>query len=118
MLISVFWDVAKCSLVEILEDRAASIFRKEEYYKHYVSGHYPSSCFYLNHGPVFIGTISVNWAQLRRFYLKTETESSLRNVAFLNKNRTMDNVQKYNVYANVPALQTFRSYLEEHYPED
>jgi hypothetical protein len=27
-----------------------------------------------------IGTSSVDWSQLIRFYLKTETESSLRNV--------------------------------------
>jgi hypothetical protein len=27
------------------------------------------------------GTSSVDWAQLSRFHLKTETESSLRNVA-------------------------------------
>jgi hypothetical protein len=27
-----------------------------------------------------IGTSSIDWAQLSRFYLKTETESSLRNV--------------------------------------
>jgi hypothetical protein len=31
----------------------------------------------------------VNWAQLSRFYLKTETESSLRNIVYLNKNRKM-----------------------------
>jgi hypothetical protein len=29
-----------------------------------------------------IGTTSINCAQLSRFYLKTETESSLRNVVF------------------------------------
>jgi hypothetical protein len=29
-----------------------------------------------------IGTSSIDWTQLSRFYLKTETESSLRNVAF------------------------------------
>jgi hypothetical protein len=44
-----------------------------------------------------IGTSSIERAQLSRFHLKTETESSLRNVVFLNKNRTMDNVQKHNV---------------------
>jgi hypothetical protein len=31
------------------------------------------------------------------FYLKTETDSSLRNIVLLNKNRTMDNVQKHNM---------------------
>jgi hypothetical protein len=48
-----------------------------------------------------IGTSSIDWAQLSKFYLKTETESSLRNVVFrkvhrtvfLNKDRTLDNVQ-------------------------
>jgi hypothetical protein len=40
------------------------------------------------HRPVYtplspeIGNISIDWAQLSRFYLKTETESSLRNVMF------------------------------------
>jgi hypothetical protein len=29
-----------------------------------------------------IGTSSINWAQMSEFYLKTETESSLRNVVF------------------------------------
>jgi hypothetical protein len=51
-----------------------------------------------------MGTRSIDWGQLSRFYLKTETESSLRNVVFCNinrtvfldKDRTMDNVQKHN----------------------
>jgi hypothetical protein len=52
--------------------------------------------------------------QLRRFYLKTETESSLRNFVFkykqnrvLDKNRKMDNAQKHNVCTNVLSSQTF-----------
>jgi hypothetical protein len=53
-----------------------------------------------------IGTSSIDWAQLSRFHLKTETESSLWNV--FNKNRTMDNVQKYNNCINIPTSQTFR----------
>jgi hypothetical protein len=28
---------------------------------------------------IFLGTSSIDWAQLSRFYLKTETQSSLRN---------------------------------------
>jgi hypothetical protein len=36
-----------------------------------------------------IGTSFIDWAQLSRFYLKTETECSLRNVVFLNKNRAV-----------------------------
>jgi hypothetical protein len=49
----------------------------------------------------------IDWAQLSRVYLKTETESRLRNFV-LNKNRTMDNVQKHNICTNVPSSQTFR----------
>jgi hypothetical protein len=44
-----------------------------------------------------IMTSSVYWAQLSGFYLKTETETSLRSVVFRNKNRTMDNVPKHNI---------------------
>jgi hypothetical protein len=44
-----------------------------------------------------IGTNTISLAQLSRFYLKTETESSLQNVVFLNKNRMVDNVQKHNI---------------------
>jgi hypothetical protein len=47
---------------------------------------------------------SIDWAQLSRFYLKTWTESSLRNVVLKNKqdgvsdkDETMDNVQKHNI---------------------
>jgi hypothetical protein len=51
------------------------------------------------------GTSSIDWAKLSRFYLKTEAESSFRNVVFwkinrmvfLDKARTMDNVQKHNI---------------------
>jgi hypothetical protein len=75
-------------------------------YKYYVSGHYPSSCLYLKtpsclffktqrfgdwilssssgktYGCPEIGTSSIEWARLSRFYLKRETEYSLRNVVF------------------------------------
>jgi hypothetical protein len=51
---------------------------------------------------------SIDWAQLSRFHLKTETESCLRNIV-LNKNRTMDNVQRHNSCINIPSSQTFRS---------
>jgi hypothetical protein len=40
-------------------------------------------------------------AQLSRLYLKTKTESSLRNVVFWNIKRTMDNVQKHNICVNI-----------------
>jgi hypothetical protein len=64
------------------------------HYKCYVSGYYPSSCFYLKQNVWDIESSSIDWAQLSRFYLKTETEFSLRNVV-LNKNRTLTNVQKH-----------------------
>jgi hypothetical protein len=66
-----------------------------------------------------IGTSSIDWAQLCRFYLKTETESSLWNIVFwnisgmvfLDKNRMMDNVQKHNIWTcflfNLRAPATF-----------
>jgi hypothetical protein len=36
-----------------------------------------------------IGTAFIDWVQLSRFYLKMETESSLRNVVFSNSNMTV-----------------------------
>jgi hypothetical protein len=42
------------------------------------------------------GAVSVG-PQLSKFHLKTEPETSLRNVVFLNKIRMMDNVQKHNI---------------------
>jgi hypothetical protein len=66
-----------------------------------------------------MGTSSIDWAQLSKFYLKTGTESSLPNVVLKNKqdgvfdtDTTMDNVQKHNTFTNVPLSQTFRSYLD------
>jgi hypothetical protein len=48
-----------------------------------------------------MGSSSIDWAQLNRFCLKTDTEFSLRNVVFkykhdsvLDENRTMVNMQK------------------------
>jgi hypothetical protein len=52
-----------------------------------------------------IGAGCIDWFQLSRFYLKTETESGLWNVVFLNINRAMDNAQKHNVGTNVPSSQ-------------
>jgi hypothetical protein len=39
------------------------------------------------------GTISIDWVQLSRFCLKTETDSSLRNVLFRNMNRTVFSIK-------------------------
>jgi hypothetical protein len=64
------------------------------------------------HGPE-IGTSYIDWVKPSRFYLKTETESRLRNVVFWNINRKMDNVQKHNVCINVPWSQMFRSYCTQ-----
>jgi hypothetical protein len=85
------------------------IHRPVNFSKHNVSetGLSPSSgeTYSVGHNPK-IGTSSIDWAQPSRFYLKTETESSLRSVVFwkikrtvfLNKDRTMDKVQKHNIY--------------------
>jgi hypothetical protein len=68
-----------------------------------------------------IGTSSIDWAQLSRFYLNTETESSLRNVVFwstnravfLDKKRKMDNVQKHNIYTRPGLLFSGSEYEAE-----
>jgi hypothetical protein len=57
-----------------------------------------------------IGTSSIDWVQVSRFYLKMEPESSLQNIVFLNKNRTMDKVQEHKICINVPLSPTFRFY--------
>jgi hypothetical protein len=44
---------------------------------------------WLCHGCPKIGTISIDWAQRSRFYLKMKTESSLWNVVFWITNRTV-----------------------------
>jgi hypothetical protein len=51
--------------------------------------------------------IAIDWAQLSRFYLNKETESSLQIAVFwqinrtaLDKDSTMDNVKKYNIWAS------------------
>jgi hypothetical protein len=70
-------------------------------FKYYVFGHYLLSCFfYLKTTSCLyfktrrfgywilspeVGTSSINWAQLSRFYLKTETEMSLRNAVLKHK---------------------------------
>jgi hypothetical protein len=64
---------------------------------YYVSGRYPSSCFYLK------CIVSETGFCLR---LQVKTESSLRNIV-LHKNRTMDNVQKHNNCINVPSSHLF-----------
>jgi hypothetical protein len=51
------------------------------------------------------GTIS---AQLHKYHLKTETESSLQNVVFYLKDRTIYNVQNCDSYVIIPSSQTYR----------
>jgi hypothetical protein len=74
-----------------------------------LSGEYPAtellSTVNSDITPQEIGTSSIDSGQLSRFYLKTKTECSLRNVVFCNINRmvsldrdrTMDNAQKHNI---------------------
>jgi hypothetical protein len=76
--------------------------------------------FFFFFGSPEIGTSSIDWTQLSRFYLKTETESSLRNVVFLKRNRTtffdkdktMDNVQKCNICSIYRAGEGIRCLCE------
>jgi hypothetical protein len=124
-------------------------------YKCYVSGHYPSSCLYLKKSPDYFSKhnvsetgfclrlqvkptqlspidrvspylrTSIDWAQLSRFYLKTETKSSFRKVwfwkiirRFLDKDKTMDNVRKHNIRTSVRSSETVRSYYQSfHFSE-
>jgi hypothetical protein len=69
--LTVLWDLKVCDNVH--------------WYKYYVSGHYPSSCFYLNNTTFRIrDSVSV----FRREYKQD---------GILDKNRTMDNVQTHNI---------------------
>jgi hypothetical protein len=92
-------------------------------YNHYAFEHYPSSCLCFEtqrfgdwilsassgKAPISeIGASSTGWTQQSRFYLRTETEFSLRNVVFQNTDRTMDNVQKHNGCTDVSSSQIFR----------
>jgi hypothetical protein len=47
------------------------------------------------------------------FYKRKETESSLRNLAFWIKKRTMDYVQKHNNCINIPSLQILNQVLRD-----
>jgi hypothetical protein len=94
-------------------------------YKHHVFGHYPSSCLFLKKLSCLFfkkncTVRSIYWTHLSRFYLRTGTQSSLRNVVLKNKqdiflkiDKTMDNVQKPNTCSNIPLSQTFRSYFHK-----
>jgi hypothetical protein len=72
----------------------------------YVSGHYSSSCFYQKHRPVYISKHSFPETGL---YLRLQAKPTQLNQidraslykedGVLNKNRTMDNVQKHNICA-------------------
>jgi hypothetical protein len=70
-----------------------------------------------------IGTSSIDWAQLSRFCLKTETESSFRNavfwninrMVFLNRDKTMDNVQKHNICRKNCCCISFLSGVQRKY---
>jgi hypothetical protein len=70
-------------------------------------------CLSLSSGkktPILLGPID-RASLYPLFYLITETDSSLRNVVCILKERqTMDNVQKV-CYFNTPSLQTFRIYV-------
>lgn len=59
-------------------------------YNYRVSGHFSSSCFYIEHTT----------------FRRLETESRLRNIVCFNKNRTTDNVRKHDNYNNTSSSQT------------
>jgi hypothetical protein len=79
----------------------------------------PSWCWYRRPE---IKTGSIDWAQLSRLYLKTVTDCIFRNVVFwkinrtvfLDKDRTMDNVQKHNIFTLI--LYIMRCYCQAQAP--
>jgi hypothetical protein len=60
-----------------------------------------------------IGTSSIDWAQKSRFFLRTETDSSLRNVVFSIEIGTMDNVQKIVYSSETPATPKYQDVIQE-----
>jgi hypothetical protein len=56
-------------------------------------------------------TSSSYLAHLSRFHLKMETETNLRNVVPYVNNSTVDNIQIYDSYINIPLSKTYGSYL-------
>jgi hypothetical protein len=59
-----------------------------------------------------LGTNSIDWAQLISFYLKTETECSLRNAVFWKINRTADNVQKHDICSVLTYEGVFQEFIK------
>jgi hypothetical protein len=73
----------------------------------------PSWCWYRRPE---IGSSSIDWTQLSRFYLKTETESSIRNTVFWNINRIVftDKDRMMNICNISVYLWNSTSYLVDH----
>jgi hypothetical protein len=61
-------------------------------YEYYVSGHYPSSCFYLKRRTVYISKPNISETGFC-FRLQVKPTHLGPNI-----NRTMDNVQKHKIY--------------------
>jgi hypothetical protein len=81
-------------------------------YKYYVVRHYPSSSLYLKCRPVSLSKLALSDLVLpedgdriqfpKYCVLKEKQEDSL------NKEKTIDNVQKHKISTNLPSSQTFR----------
>jgi hypothetical protein len=75
------------------------------------------SCLFSKHNILKTGfclrsgdrTSSIDWTQLSTFYLKTETESDLRNVVFWKIKTGRWTMSNNIIIANVPSSQTFRN---------
>jgi hypothetical protein len=81
----------------------SSISNNNNNNKYCVSEHYPSSCFYLKQR---FGDWILSPSSGGTFEGGDRLESPKR--FDLNKNRTMDNVQKHNISINTPSSQTLR----------
>jgi hypothetical protein len=88
--------------------------------KYYVLGPYPSSCLYLETSSCLFfrtqhfGDWILSPSSGNTYSVGPVSETlfwKINRRVFLDKDRTMDKVQKCNICINVPSSQTFRSYL-------
>jgi hypothetical protein len=85
------------------------------FYNYHNSRNYPWSVIYLKQRfwdwilSSEAETSFIYWAQVSKFHLKTETESSLRNAVFQIKDRTVDNVQNDGSYINIQCAHKVHS---------
>jgi hypothetical protein len=110
-------------IISVLKSEAEHMLK----YKYYVFGHYPWSCLYLKHCAVYFSKHNISETgvclhlQVKPTQLGPKDGNRIQSPkgcvlknkqdGVLDKDKTMDNVQKHSICTNVPSSQTFRSYL-------